>query len=114
MAIDKTHPYIYLFHAFIGAILFTLIYHISLLKDYKISAFVPTIPILGLFGLILVIINNDNHIIYVKNHIKFLLITASLYITILFFNYYLNYSLYLSILLGVIMWSIIHCINLYT
>ena len=113
MNIDKSRYCIYLFHTFIGAILFTLIYHISLLKDYKISAFVPTIPILGLFGLILIILNKDNHIIYVKNHIKFLLITAFLYTTILFFNYYLNYSLYLSILLAIIIWLIIHYINLY-
>lgn len=113
MNIDKSHPCIYLFYAFIGAILFTLIYHVSLLKDYKISAFVPTIPILGLFGLILVILNNDNHTIYVKNHIKFLLITAILYITILIFNFYLNFSLYLSILIALIIWFTIHCINLY-
>lgn len=113
MNIDKSHPCIYLFHAFVGAILFTLIYHISLLKDYKVSAFIPTIPILGLFGLILVILNNDNHTIYVKNHIKFLFITAILYISILFFNYFFNYSLYLSILIAIIIWLSIHYINLY-
>ena len=113
MKIDKTHPFIYLFYTSIGAILFTLIYHISLLKDYKLSAFVPTIPVLGLFGLILVIINKDNHIIYLKNHINFLVITTILYLCILFFNYYLHYSLYISLFIAVILWLLIHYINLY-
>lgn len=88
MYIDKSHPYVYLFYAFVGGILFALIHRVSLIKNYKTSAFITTIPILGLFGLFLVVINKDNHIFYIKNHIKFLLITAILYLSILFFNYF--------------------------
>ena len=113
MYIDKYHPCIYLFHAFIGAILFTLIYHVSLMKNYKISAFIPTIPVLGLFGLFLVVLNKDNHIFYIKNHIKFLLITSILYLSILFFNYFLNFSLNISLFFSIIIWLFINIFNLY-
>jgi uncharacterized membrane protein (GlpM family) len=113
MYIDKSHPGVYLIYAFVGAILFTLIYHVSLIKNYKISAFIPTIPILGLFGLFLSIINKCNHILYIKNHIKFLLITTILYLSILFFNYFLNYSLNISLFFSIIIWLFIHIFNLY-
>ena len=113
MYIDKSHPCVYLFHAFIGAILFTFIYHLSLIKNYKISAFIPTIPVLGLFGLFLVIINKENTTFYIKNHIKFLLITAILYISILFFNCLLNYSFTLSLIISILIWLFIHIFNLY-
>lgn len=112
MYFDKKHPYNYIFYAFTGAILFTLIYHVSILNKYKISAFVATIPILGLYGLFIITINNGDYIKYIKTHIKFILITSILYITTLFFVSYLKFNFYLSLLIGSLLWLIINFYNL--
>ena len=44
----------------LGAVLFTSIYYFSQKKEYKLCALIPALPIVGLYGLI--IINNINNV----------------------------------------------------
>ena len=112
MYINKKHPLVYIFYSLIGAIILPLMYHISLQNKYKISSLLPTIPLLGLFGLFIIIKNNGNYNKYIKLHIKFLLITTIFYIFILCFIY-LNYSIYTSLFISSLLWLLINCYNLF-
>ena len=110
--IKKDSPIIYIFVGLIGALFLTTSYHFSLQNKYKICSIIPTIPIIGLLGLIFITLNSGNINGYITNHIKFLLITCTLYISTLFFLY-LKYDLLFSLFFSLILWFILICINLY-
>jgi uncharacterized membrane protein (GlpM family) len=108
--IKKDSPIIYICVALIGAIILTIIYHFSLENKYKICALIPALPIIGLIGLYFIILNKGNIKGYIINHIKFLLITTSLYIFTLIFLY-LKYNLLLSLIISFMLWFIL--VNIY-
>ena len=108
--IKKDSPIIYICVALIGATLITISYHFSLENKYKICSLIPALPIIGLTGLYFIILNKGNIKGYIINHIKFLLITTSLYFFTLIFLY-LKYDLLLSLIISFILWFILVNIN---
>ena len=95
--IKKDSPIIYILVALIGATLLTISYHFSLQNKYKICALIPALPIIGLTGLFFLTLNKGNSEGYILNHIRFLLITTSLYFfTLVFLT--LSFSTVLSTL----------------
>ena len=108
----KNNYLIYIYYALIGAILFPLLYYLSLQKKYKFCALIPTIPVLGLFGLFMISINNKSNIKdYIKNHIIFIITTIIFYLVVL--SFYNIFSIYISLFIGLLVWLIINCYNLY-
>ena len=102
--IKKDSPYVYILVALIGATILTITYHFSLQNKYKLCSLIPTIPIMGLLGLYFITtLNKENKENYIVNHIRFLLITCSLYISMLFFLY-LNLNLITSFIFSLILW----------
>ena len=109
--ISKESPYVYICIGLIGAILLMSSYHFSLQNKYKICSLIPALPIIGLTGLFFIYINKGNIRGYVFNHIRFLLITCSLYIVTLLFLYF-KYDLITSLILSFFTWIMLVYINL--
>lgn len=108
--IKKDSPIIYILVSLIGATLLTISYHFSLQNKYKICALIPALPIIGLTGLFFLTLNKGNFEGYILNHIRFLLITTSLYFFTLIFLY-LKYDLLLSLIISFMLWCIFVYIN---
>jgi len=104
--------HIYLFNGIVGAILFIILYHFSKKNEYKICSLIPSIPILGLFGLYALNMHNGNKKEYIRSHAVFLLITTFFYFTMLFLLNN-NFSFYISLIIGLILWLLITVCNLY-
>jgi uncharacterized membrane protein (GlpM family) len=104
----------YLFHALIGAIVFSLLHYFSLKKQYKLCALIPAIPIVGLYGLIIIIENNENNKniiqiinIYLRNIIGFVFLALFFYAMLYYFmNFLTDYFInpYISIFFSLIIW----------
>lgn len=112
MIINKYNPYVYLFYIIVGLIAIMLIYYFSINNKYKLCALIPTIPVIGLFGLLLAFNNKENTKHYIKFHIKFLITTLIFYSIILFLITY-NFPLLNSVLIAIIFWIFINLYNLY-
>jgi hypothetical protein len=110
--IEKNNPILYILFALIGAILLTSSYHFSLQNKYKICALIPALPIIGLTGLFFITLNKGNTSEYILNHIRFLLITTSLYFFILIFLYF-KYDLLLSLIFSFVLWFIFVYMNFF-
>ena len=72
----------YVVHFLIGGFLFLFIHYYSKNNKTKLAAFIPAIPILGIYGLILNIQNKNKINIYLKSIIKFILLALLFYTSI--------------------------------
>lgn len=103
----KNNLIIYLCYSLVGAILLPLLYYFSIHGKTKLCALLPTIPILGLVGLLLThIFNNKAVNIYILYSITSLLITISLYL-FMYILYYFTKNIGLSFLISFLLWLII-------
>tara|TARA_B100000035_G_C20717476_1_gene429779 strand:+ start:215 stop:553 length:339 start_codon:yes stop_codon:yes gene_type:complete len=93
----------YLIHAIAGALLLPILYYYSLKKNSIMCALIPTIPILGLYGLICTIDDNGNIEKYLKNIIIFGLMFVVLFLLMYFFYSYTN-NIYISSIISLIIW----------
>jgi len=103
--------YQYIIYGIFGAILFPLIYHLSLKQNTKLCALLPALPVLGITGLILTNINENKkkNILtknYLENIIIFILLSLIIYIIIYVF-YGITNNIVISILISLTVGSIL-------
>jgi len=96
----------YLLHSIVGAILLPILYYYSLKKNSLICALIPTIPILGLYGLYCTIDNNGNINKYLKNITIFGLLYALFFLLIIFL-YNNTKDIVSSAIISLVLWIII-------
>lgn len=96
----------YLLHAIVGAILLPILYYYSLKKNSLICALIPTIPILGLYGLYCTVDNNGNIDKYLKNITIFGLLYALFFLLIIFL-YNNTKDIVSSAIISLVLWLII-------
>ena len=95
----------YLIHFIIGGLLFGGINFFSKNKKNKLMALIPTIPILGIYGLLLTIKNKDSLNEYLLNITSFVLVCLIFYIMIFLINKVLK-KIFISLLISLIIWII--------
>lgn len=96
----------YLIHAIAGALLLPILYYYSLKKNSLICALIPTIPILGLYGLYCTVDNNGNIDKYLKNITIFGLLYALFFLLIIFL-YNNTKDIVSSAIISLVLWLII-------
>lgn len=88
----------FILHAIVGSILLPILYYYSLKKNSMICALIPTIPLLGLYGLYCINENNGNIQKYLIDIIVFGLFYMLFFIlTLLIYNTINNIILATSI-----------------
>ena len=102
----------YFIYSIVGALILPLLYYYSKHGKYKICALIPAAPIIGLLGLFLIIFHKGDVNGYIINHLKFLIFTVSLYLCLLTL-YYFTKNIFISIILAVIFWFVIICLDFY-
>lgn len=80
----------YFVHFLIGGFLFLFIHYFSKKNNTKLAALIPTIPILGIYGIILNSQNKNKINIYLKSIIKFVLLALLFYILIFCIYKFIN------------------------
>ena len=105
--------YQYIIYGIFGAILFPVLYHLSLKQNTKLCALIPALPVLGITGLILTNINSNKnkHFLttnYLKNIIIFITLALTIYILIYLF-YEITNNIVTSIVISLIIGSILFC-----
>jgi len=103
----------YIMHAIAGALLLPILYYYSLKKNSLMCALIPTIPILGLYGLYCVQENNGNIEKYLKNIIIFGSMYAGFFLLISYL-YKATNNIVTSSCISLIVWffiSIIYIVN---
>ena len=96
----------YLLHALAGALLLPILYYYSLKKNSLMCALIPTIPVLGLYGLYCTMDNNGNIDKYLKNIILFGVMYVGFFLLIHFLYNYTN-DIFVSSIISLIVWFII-------
>lgn len=106
--------YQYIFYGIFGAIVFPLMYYLSLKQNSKLCAIIPAFPLLGITGLILTNVNANNNNkrvltkYYLKNIIIFISLALSIYI-IIYLVYEIINNIVTSIIIGLLIGFIIIC-----
>ena len=95
----------FIIHFIIGGLLFGGINYFSKYKKNKLLALMPTIPVLGIYGLLLTIKNKNSLNEYLSNITNFILIALGFYILIFLINKILN-KIFISLLISLIIWLI--------
>ena len=96
----------YLIHFCIGGLLFIIIKYCSNNHLTKITALIPTIPILGIYGLFMCIKNKENLNTYLLNISNYILIALGFYILILIINKFIK-KIFISLIISLIIWFIV-------
>ena len=96
----------YLIHAIAGAMLLPILYYYSLKKNSLICALIPTIPILGLYGLYCVQDNNGNIDKYLKNITIFGVMYAGFFLLISFLYKSMN-DIVMAACISLIIWFLL-------
>lgn len=105
--------YQYILYGIFGAIVFPLMYYLSLKQNSKLCAIIPAFPLLGITGLILTNVNanNNKRVLtkdYLKNIIIFISLALSIYI-IIYLVYEIINNIVTSIIIGLLIGFIIIC-----
>ena len=101
----------YLFHGILGAIIFMLMYHLVINKYSTITALIPAFPLVGMYGLYLIYINNGNIKNYLTKISVFVTTALIFYITMLMI-YIKTKNLLYGLTVGIVIWLISCCLNL--
>jgi len=96
----------YLIHAIAGALLLPILYYYSLKKNSLMCALIPTIPVLGLYGLYCTVDNNGNIDKYLKNITIFGVLYALFFLLIIFL-YNNTKDIVSSAIISLVLWIII-------
>lgn len=90
-------------HIFLGGLLFGIAHYLSKNKKDKLVALIPSIPILGIYGLLLTIKNKNNLKIYLSSILYFVFIGFVFYSLILIIYKFSN-NILLSLSISIIVW----------
>lgn len=90
-------------HIFLGGLLFGIAHYLSKNKKDKLVALIPSIPILGIYGLLLTIKNKNNLKIYLSSILYFVLIGFIFY-SLIFIIYKFSNNILLSLSISIIVW----------
>ena len=95
----------YLKHGLLGAVMFMISYHFSIEKKSTLTALVPAVPILGLYGLFITISNKNNIDNYLQKISIFISISLIFYLAVLFM-YKKNKNIIIALSCGFLIWLI--------
>jgi uncharacterized membrane protein (GlpM family) len=96
----------YIIHAIAGALLLPILYYYSLKKNSLMCALIPTIPVLGLYGLYCTVDRNGDIDKYLKNITTFGVIYALFFLMTICLYKFTN-DIVLSSILSLIVWFIV-------
>ena len=100
----------YLFYFILGGILFSSIHYFSSIKNNKICALLPTIPVVGIYTMLLIKYNNkteQSNVLcskFLYNISRFIIYTLIFYILMLIILNYINHF-FLSLIISLLLWT---------
>lgn len=96
----------YAIHGIAGALLLPVLYYYSLQKNSLMCALIPTIPILGIYGLYCTIDNKGNLDKYLKNIIIFGIMYVGFF-SLMYYIYDITNNILLASAISMIVWTLI-------